>query len=74
MTTQLTEATAREITQSWHTMQLHRRPFAAAMARFLEQVHSACRGSQADYELARTDEPLDAPLRKLLTARLRRRG
>ncbi|MBA3481467.1 MAG: DUF58 domain-containing protein [Pirellulales bacterium] len=51
-----------------------RTAYLAAMARFLEQVHSSCRGSQADYELARTDEPLDAPLRKLLTARLRRRG
>jgi uncharacterized protein (DUF58 family) len=51
-----------------------RTAYLAAMARFLEQVHSACRGSQADYELARTDESLDSPLRKLLTARLRRRG
>jgi uncharacterized protein (DUF58 family) len=51
-----------------------RTAYLAAMARFLEQVHTACRASQADYELARTDEPLDAPLRKLLTARLRRRG
>jgi uncharacterized protein (DUF58 family) len=51
-----------------------RTAYLAAMARFLEQVHSACQGSQADYELARTDEPFDAPLRKLLTTRLRRRG
>ena len=51
-----------------------RKAYLAALGRFLEQVHSACRASQADYELARTDEPFDAPLRKLLTARLRRRG
>lgn len=51
-----------------------RTAYLAALARFLEQVHSACRASQADYELARTDEPFDAPLRKLLTTRLRRRG
>ncbi len=51
-----------------------RQAYLAALTRFLEQVRSACRTSQADYELARTDEPFDAPLRKLLTARLRRRG
>jgi uncharacterized protein (DUF58 family) len=51
-----------------------RTAYLAALARFLEQVHSACRATQTDYQLARTDQPLDAPLRKLLTTRLRRRG
>jgi uncharacterized protein (DUF58 family) len=51
-----------------------RKAYLAAMERFLERVHADCRSSQADYQLARTDAPLDAPLRTLLTARLRRRG
>jgi uncharacterized protein (DUF58 family) len=50
-----------------------RRAYLDAMREFLERTHSTCRTAQADYELARTDEPLDAPLRRLLTARLRRR-
>jgi hypothetical protein len=50
-----------------------RRAYLAAMERFLEQVQSHCRSSQADYQLARTDAPLDAPLTRLLTARSRRR-
>jgi uncharacterized protein (DUF58 family) len=50
-----------------------RKAYLAAMRQFLEQVQSHARSCQADYELARTDEPLDAPLRRLLTARLRRR-
>ena len=51
-----------------------RTAYLAALQHFLEQVHSACRASQADYQLARTDQSLDAPLRQLLTSRLRRRG
>jgi uncharacterized protein (DUF58 family) len=51
-----------------------RKAYVAALGRFLEQVHSVCRGTQSDYQLARTDEPFDTSLRKLLTARLRRRG
>jgi uncharacterized protein (DUF58 family) len=51
-----------------------RAAYLAAVSRFLEDVQSACRASQVDYQLARTDEPLDAPLRRLLTARRRRRG
>ncbi|HEX6961851.1 MAG TPA: DUF58 domain-containing protein [Lacipirellula sp.] len=51
-----------------------RSAYLSALRAFLEQVHAACRSAQADYELARTDAPLDAPLRRLLTARLRRRG
>jgi uncharacterized protein (DUF58 family) len=51
-----------------------RKAYLAALARFLEDVQSTCRACQADYQLARTDEPLDAPLRRLLTARSRRRG
>jgi uncharacterized protein (DUF58 family) len=51
-----------------------RTAYLAALDRFLEQVRSACRVAQVDYQLARTDESLDAPLRKLLTTRLRRRG
>jgi uncharacterized protein (DUF58 family) len=50
-----------------------RKAYLQAMRQFLEHAHSACRAIQADYELARTDEPLDAPLRRLLTSRLRRR-
>jgi hypothetical protein len=50
-----------------------RAAYLATLTRFLEEVQSACRSSQADYQLARTDEPLDAPLRRLLTARHRRR-
>jgi uncharacterized protein (DUF58 family) len=50
-----------------------RSAYLAALARFREGVQTACRASQADYQLARTDEPLDAPLRRMLTARHRRR-
>jgi uncharacterized protein (DUF58 family) len=51
-----------------------RAAYLAAMAKFIERVHADCRASQTDYQLARTDAPLDAPLRTLLTARVRRRG
>jgi hypothetical protein len=51
-----------------------RAAYLAAMAKFIERVHADCRTSQADYQLSRTDAPLDAPLRTLLTARVRRRG
>jgi len=50
-----------------------RRAYLAAMEQFLEQVQSQCRMCRADYQLARTDLPFDAPLTKLLTARARRR-
>jgi uncharacterized protein (DUF58 family) len=50
-----------------------RSAYLTALARFREGVQSACRTSAADYQLARTDEPLDAPLRRMLTARHRRR-
>jgi uncharacterized protein (DUF58 family) len=51
-----------------------RKAYLEAMRQFLEHAHSTCRATQADYELARTDESLDAPLRRLLTSRLRRRA
>lgn len=51
-----------------------RAAYLKAAAEFLEQVQSNCRDRQADYQLARTDAPLDAPLRGLLTARSQRRG
>jgi hypothetical protein len=51
-----------------------RTAYLAALAKFIERVHADCRTSQADYQLARTDAPLDAPLRTLLTTRVRRRG
>ncbi|MCC6493631.1 MAG: DUF58 domain-containing protein [Pirellulales bacterium] len=51
-----------------------RQAYLAACRRFLAQVEAACRANQTDYQLARTDEPLDAPLRRMLAARLRRRG
>ena len=51
-----------------------RTAYLAALGRFLEAVQSTCRMCQADYQLARTDQPLDAPLRRLLTSRSRRRG
>jgi uncharacterized protein (DUF58 family) len=50
-----------------------RAAYLATLERFLDEMQSACRASQADYQLARTNEPLDAPLRRLLTARHRRR-
>jgi glycine/D-amino acid oxidase-like deaminating enzyme len=50
-----------------------RRAYLAALRKFLEQVQAGCRASGVDYQLARTDAPLDAPLRQLLTSRLRRR-
>lgn len=46
-----------------------RRAYQAALARFLEELQGGCRDSQIDYELCRTDEPFDAPLRRLLTRR-----
>lgn len=46
-----------------------RKAYQAALARFLEQLQAGCRESQIDYELCRTDEPFDAPLRRLLTRR-----
>lgn len=51
-----------------------RKAYLAAMRQFLERVQADCRSCQADYERARTDEPVDGPLRRVLTARLRRRG
>lgn len=51
-----------------------RTAYLAALAKFLEQVQSCCREGQVDYQLARTDSTLDAPLRRLLTARAQRRG
>ncbi|RIK74104.1 MAG: DUF58 domain-containing protein [Planctomycetota bacterium] len=49
-----------------------RAAYLAACDRFLEQAEADCRTCQADYQLARTDDSLDAPLRHLLTSRLRR--
>ena len=59
MTTQLTEATAREITQSWRAMQLRRRPFAAAMARYLTKLGSNDMRNGGDAALAITDMLFD---------------
>lgn len=50
-----------------------RKAYLAECRRFLERVEADCRASGADYQLARTDEPLHMPLRRLLTGRLRRR-
>jgi uncharacterized protein (DUF58 family) len=50
-----------------------RRAYLTALRRFLDQVQAGCRSSDVDYQLARTDQPLDAPLRQLLTSRARRR-
>ncbi|MBX3424142.1 MAG: DUF58 domain-containing protein [Pirellulales bacterium] len=51
-----------------------RRAYLAALARFLEALESGCRESQIDYELCRTDEPFDAPLRRVLMRRAVRGG
>ncbi len=51
-----------------------RRAYLAALARFLETLERGCRETQIDYELCRTDEPFDAPLRRLLTRRAVRGG
>ena len=50
-----------------------RRAYLAALRKFLDKVQAGCRGNDVDYQLARTDQPLDAPLRQLLTSRARRR-
>ena len=46
-----------------------RRAYRAALQRYLDRLQAGCRDAQIDYELCRTDEPLDAPLRRLLTRR-----
>jgi uncharacterized protein (DUF58 family) len=51
-----------------------RKSYLGALDRFFDHVRGACRNSQSDYQLARTDAPLDVPLRELLTTRLRRRA
>jgi uncharacterized protein (DUF58 family) len=50
-----------------------RRAYLDALKRFLDRIQSGCRAAGIDYQLARTDQPLDAPLRQLLIARSRRR-
>lgn len=51
-----------------------RQAYLAAVTRFLDEVRGACRNAGSDYQLARTDQPFDIPLRELLTNRLRRRA
>lgn len=51
-----------------------RRAYLAALADYLDRLRSGFRQLQIDYCLARTDEPFDEPLRRLLTARAVRRA
>ena len=46
-----------------------RSAYRRAAADFLKAAAAGCRQAGADYQFARTDEPFDAPLRRLLLAR-----
>jgi len=46
-----------------------RKAYLAALQAFLEQIEVGCRSLQVDYELLRTDEPLDEALRRVLIKR-----